>query len=167
MINYSESNKYELCEQLGAILLTNNSTVATVESCTGGGLAYAITEIAGSSQWFKQSWVTYTNAAKNKLVNVPMSLLEEHGAVSEAVVSSMASNGAQLSESNYCVAISGIAGPAGGTHEKPVGLVWFAIASRHSDQPITFSRRFTGSRHEVREQAIVLSLQKLISCLAD
>ncbi len=152
------------------MLLTNNSTVATVESCTGGGLAYAITEVAGSSQWFKQSWVTYSNDAKNTLVNVPMSIIDEHGAVSEQVVASMASNGAAISGSTYCVAISGVAGPAGGTSEKPVGLVWFAIASSHTDEPMTFSRRFTGNRHEVREQAIVLSLQtlqKLISSLAE
>ena len=167
MINFSLNKKHELAQQLGLALLESEATVASVESCTGGGFAYAITEVAGSSQWFNQSWVTYSNAAKEKLVNVPAQILDENGAVSEPVVKRMAENGAKLANADYCVAISGVAGPSGGTEQKPVGLVWFASSGPGVIQTLTFSRRFSGDRKEVREQAIVVAFEKLISCLTN
>lgn len=156
-----------MAQTLGELLLANQATVATVESCTGGGLAYSITEVAGSSQWFNQSWVSYSNHAKHALVGVDIATLDTFGAVSEQVVIEMAEKGASLADADFCVAISGIAGPSGGTQTKPVGLVWFAIAGKGLEKTLTFNRRFTGDRKLVREQAIVLALKKLIQCLAN
>lgn len=167
MIDFSIKQKNELAHTLGELLLANQANVATVESCTGGGLAYSITEVAGSSQWFNQSWVTYSNQAKHALVGVDTATLDTYGAVSEYVVIEMAEKGARLADADFCVAISGIAGPGGGTEDKPVGLVWFAIAGKAVENTITFNRRFTGDRAQVREQAIVLALKKLIQCLAN
>lgn len=167
MINFSLQNKTALAEQLGRLLIAKQATVATVESCTSGGLAYAITEVAGSSQWFNQSWVTYSNYSKHDLVGVDQDMLEEHGAVSQQVAMQMAEKGATKANADICVAISGIAGPGGGTVNKPVGFVWFAIAGPLLNQAISFNRRFSGDRTEVREQAIVLGLEKLIECLAE
>ena len=155
-----------MAQTLGELLLANHASVATVESCTGGGLAYSITEVAGSSQWFNQSWVTYSNIAKHALVGVKLATLDKYGAVSEEVVVEMAEKGASLANANFCIAISGVAGPGGGTESKPVGLVWFAIGGKGLKKTITFNRRFTGDRAQVREQAIVLALTKLIQCLA-
>ena len=167
MINFTISQKKELATRLGELLLANNASVATVESCTGGGLASAITDIAGSSKWFHQSWVTYSNNAKHALVGVEQDALSTFGAVSEQVVTQMAEKGALLANANLCVSISGVAGPGGGTDDKPVGFVWFAIAGSSMNTTYTFNRRFTGDRSQVREQAVVLALKKLIQCLAD
>ena len=165
MINFKLNQKIELAQALGDLLLQRNATVSAVESCTGGGVAFALTEIAGSSAWFEQSWVTYSNKAKQQLVGVKAATLEAFGAVSENVVIEMAEGGARAAKADYCVAISGVAGPGGGTRDKPVGLVWFAIAGPKNTS--TFYRRFTGDRHLIREQAIALSLEKLIQSLAD
>jgi nicotinamide-nucleotide amidase len=165
LINFSLDQKNELAQTLGDLLLARGVTVASVESCTGGGVAYAITEIAGSSAWFNQSWVTYSNAAKRNMVGVKEDTLSRFGAVSCEVVIEMAEGGKQSANADYCVSISGVAGPGGGTDSKPVGLVWFAIAGPQGTT--TFNRRFSGDRQLVREQAIVLSLEKLIQGLAD
>jgi nicotinamide-nucleotide amidase len=165
LINFTLNQKNELAQALGDLLIAHNATVASVESCTGGGVAYAFTEVPGSSAWFEQSWVTYSNEAKHKMVGVQLVTLNNYGAVSEEVVIEMAQGGAKLANADYCVAISGVAGPGGGTTDKPVGLVWFAIAG--PKQTITFNRRFSGDRHLVREQAIVVSLEKLIQGLAN
>jgi nicotinamide-nucleotide amidase len=158
--NFKTKNIQHLAVKLGEQLFHQNEKVATVESCTGGGVAFAITEVAGSSQWFEKSWVTYSNQAKHEEVGVSLSTLNEFGAVSSEVVCEMAQGGLQKSKADYCVAISGIAGPGGGNKQKPVGLVWFAIATQH--ETASFSRCFNGDRQEVREQAISLSLQELI-----
>jgi len=123
-----------LARTLGDSLLAANKKVASVESCTGGGVAYAITEVAGSSQWFEKSWVTYSNQAKHEEVGVSLATLAKFGAVSSEVVHEMAEGGLRKSGANLCVAISGIAGPGGGTAAKPVGLVWFAIAKSADDR---------------------------------
>lgn len=167
MINFTINQKNELAHTLGELLLAQNLSVTSIESCTGGGLASAITEVAGSSQWFNQSWVTYSNAAKHSLVGVAQSTLDKFGAVSQEVVIEMAEKGAALAHADLAVSISGVAGPGGGSPEKPVGFVWFAIAGRGVGQTISFNRRFSGDRSQVREQAILLALQKLIQCLAD
>ena len=167
LINFTINQKKELAQTLGELLLANHASVATVESCTGGGLAYAITEVEGSSQWFNQSWVTYSNLAKQTLVNVNDATLNQYGAVSEEVVIEMAEKGANIASADFCAAISGVAGPGGGTESKPVGLVWFAIGGKGLKNTITSNRRFSGDRALVREQAIVLALTKLIQCLAN
>lgn len=165
MINFTLEQKFQLSQTLGKLLLAQQATVATVESCTGGGLAYAITEIPGSSQWFNQSWVTYANEAKSSMVGVTQDVLDQFGAVSKETVEQMALGGQTIAKADYCVAVSGIAGPGGGSDDKPVGLVWFAIALPNLSV-LSFSRRFSGDRSLVREQAIFLGLEKLIECLA-
>ena len=163
MLNEQLKNKYALCVRLGELLNEQGASVCTVESCTGGGLAFAITDIAGSSSWINQSWVTYSNQAKEDLVGVSSQTLEKNGAVSQEVVTEMSQGGRARAKADYCVAISGIAGPGGGTKEKPIGLVWFAIDTPH--KTLSFNRCFSGDRQLVREQAIVLALEKLISCI--
>nr|WP_136251705.1 nicotinamide-nucleotide amidohydrolase family protein [Ningiella ruwaisensis] len=163
MLTAQLKQKYELAERLGSLLNTTHSTVCTIESCTGGGLAFAITDVPGSSAWINQSWVTYSNEAKSQLVGVKSETLKHFGAVSQEVVTEMAQGGQERANADYAVAISGIAGPSGGSADKPVGLVWFGIASPQGVQ--TFSRCFSGDRQQVREQAIVLALEKLIYCI--
>ena len=154
------SEIYHLSEQLGRALLQKSATVTSAESCTGGGVAQAITAITGSSAWFNRSFVTYANSAKQEMLGVDAALLEEHGAVSEPVVISMAAGAAQRADADYAVAISGIAGPDGGTEDKPVGTVWFAW--RSPDGVIARKYLLSGDRHAVREQAVKISLQELL-----
>ncbi len=116
--------------QLGDRLRQRGQRVATAESCTGGLIAAACTAMAGSSDWFDRGFVTYSNAAKTELLGVPTSLLVQHGAVSEPVVQAMACGALERSEAHHAVAVTGIAGPGGGSAVKPVGLVWMAVASR-------------------------------------
>jgi nicotinamide-nucleotide amidase len=165
MLNAQLNNKYRLAERLGQALENKQASVCTVESCTGGGLAFAITDVPGSSNWLNQSWVTYSNEAKADLVGVSPQALERYGAVSKEVVIEMAKGGRQRAQADYAVAISGIAGPGGGSKGKPVGLVWFAIDTAIDTH--TFTRCFSGDRQQVREQAIVLALEKLISCIVN
>jgi len=162
VINFSADRKFVLSKQLGDILLANKLTVTTVESCTGGGVAHAITHVSGSSQWFEKAWVTYSNDAKHTEVGVRLETLASYGAVSEEVVIEMAQGARNVSKADLALSISGIAGPTGGTDAKPVGLVWFAVAS--ASETISCFRKFSGDRELVREQAIVLGLEKLIEC---
>jgi nicotinamide-nucleotide amidase len=160
---YTFAMNTELCnlsQQLGQALLQNNATVTTAESCTGGGVASAITEVAGSSQWFGRGFITYANQAKHDMLHVPETVLSTQGAVSEAVVRAMVQGAAQSAGADYAVAISGIAGPGGGTEDKPVGTVWFAWLS---PQGISSQVHIlTGDRTAVREQAVKISLQELL-----
>jgi nicotinamide-nucleotide amidase len=187
--NLSAKSIGSLARSLGTELLATNKKVASVESCTGGGVAYAITEVAGSSQWFEKSWVTYSNQAKHEEVGVKLATLTKYGAVSSEVVLEMAEGGLIKSGADLCVSISGIAGPGGGSATKPVGLVWFAIAAMQDGKnpqnakivnslnhnvvhkpaihTRCFSRCFSGDRHLVREQAISLALKELIVSLVN
>jgi nicotinamide-nucleotide amidase len=151
---------YHLSEQLGSALLQNSATVTTAESCTGGGVSQAITSVAGSSAWFNCGFVTYANSAKQQMLGVDQTLLEKHGAVSEPVVMSMVKGAAQCASADYAVAISGIAGPDGGSNDKPVGTVWFAWLSPNG----VIARKYllSGDRIAVREQAVKISLQELL-----
>ena len=149
-----------LAEKLGSALSQSEAKVTTAESCTGGGVAHAITAVAGSSTWFDCGFVTYANSAKHRLLGVPQDMLASQGAVSEAVVRSMVAGAAATANADYAVAISGIAGPGGGTDDKPVGTVWFAWQS-----PAGVSAKkylLSGDRTAVREQAIEISLQELL-----
>lgn len=119
---------YLLAERLGQLLRGPKHTVTTAESCTGGGIGQAITLVPGSSAWFEAGYITYSNRIKSKLLGVPSALIEAHGAVSEPVVLAMAAGAIQHSAANYAVAVSGVAGPDGGTPNKPVGTVCFAQA---------------------------------------
>ncbi|WP_075186922.1 CinA family protein [Teredinibacter haidensis] len=153
----------QLAEALGHTLIDRKLRVATAESCTGGGVAQAITAIDGSSQWFELGLVTYSNSMKERLLGVSPALLEAHGAVSEAVVASMVVGAIKASDADIAVAISGIAGPTGAVEGKPVGTVCIAWGSR--DCIATSTEHFNGDRAQVREQSVISALEHLISIL--
>lgn len=134
------------------------------ESCTGGWVAQTLTAIAGSSNWFERGFVTYSNAAKTDLLGVEASLIETQGAVSEAVARVMALGALAHSPADWSVAITGIAGPSGGSIHKPVGTICFAWAYRHGECEVQ-TRHFTGDRAAVREQAVDHALQILLTRL--
>lgn len=117
---------YDTVTQLALALQTRGWMMATAESCTGGMIAAACTDVAGSSTWFDRGFVTYSNAAKTDMLNVPQALIAQHGAVSEAVVHAMAQGAVARSQAQVSVAVSGVAGPGGGSADKPVGTVWLA-----------------------------------------
>lgn len=152
-----------LAEALVGELITAGRTAATAESCTGGWIAKALTDIRGSSQAFGYGIVSYSNGAKESMLGVAPSTLAEHGAVSEAVAKEMARGALRLSGADYAVAVSGIAGPDGGTGEKPVGTVWFAWAMRTSGEPLvdTGKKIFQGDRETIRSQTVIWALQGL------
>jgi nicotinamide-nucleotide amidase len=126
-----------LAAELVRLLRGQGQHVTTVESCTGGLIAGAITSVPGSSEVFDYGFVTYSNAAKTKLVAVPEALLAEHGAVSEPVAAAMAEGGLLASGAGIAISVTGIAGPGGGTAEKPVGMVWFGLSRRSGGQVVT------------------------------
>jgi len=161
---FTEKTVQELALQLGNKLTEAGLVAATAESCTGGGVAYAITEIAGSSLWFDRSFVTYSNDAKMQMLEVDAALINKQGAVSEQVVKEMATNAVRLSEADVSVAISGIAGPGGGSAEKPVGTVCFSWYNALGSEK-TETYLFVGDRSEVRTQAIRLALSGLIEII--
>ena len=161
---FTEKTVQELALLLGNKLTQAGLVAATAESCTGGGVAYAITEIAGSSMWFDRSFVTYSNDAKIQMLEVEKGIIDKHGAVSAQVVKEMAANAVKFSEADVSVAISGIAGPGGGTAEKPVGTVYFSWYNAHGGGK-TESYLFVGDRSEVRTQAIRLALSGLIDII--
>ncbi|MDO8341801.1 MAG: nicotinamide-nucleotide amidohydrolase family protein [Cellvibrio sp.] len=152
-----DDHLHQLSQRLGEQLLQRNWRIATAESCTGGGVAAAITAIPGSSAWFEYGIVSYANAAKEKLLGVSSETLAREGAVSEAVVIEMARGVLALSGADIAVAISGVAGPSGGSPEKPVGTVWFAWA-KATGEIKTELKFFDGDRVEVQKQAVVWAL---------
>lgn len=154
------SDIYQLSADIGKILGDQGATVTFAESCTGGGVAHAITAVPGSSAWFGCGFVTYANSAKHRLLGVPAELLNSQGAVSEPVVIEMAKGAVAAAGADFGVAISGIAGPGGGTVEKPVGTVWFCWAGPQGN--LTQRHCFSGDRHQVREQAITICLKQLL-----
>ncbi|HCW0180445.1 nicotinamide-nucleotide amidase [Citrobacter freundii] len=156
----TDSELMQLSEQVGLALKARGATVTTAESCTGGWVAKAITDIAGSSTWFERGFVTYSNEAKAQMIGVREETLAQHGAVSEPVVVEMAIGALKAARAHFAVSISGIAGPDGGSKEKPVGTVWFAFASA-SGEGITRRECFSGDRDAVRRQATAYALQTL------
>ncbi len=146
--------------QLGEVLLARQHCLVTAESCTGGWVAQVMTAISGSSAWFDRGFVTYSNQAKQEMLGVPAGLLMTEGAVSEAVALAMAEGALRHSRADWSLAITGIAGPTGGSAEKPVGTVWFAWAGQ-SGWSAARSCRFTGNREQVRAQATVFALKNL------
>lgn len=150
----------QLSHQVGTALGRLNATVTTAESCTGGWIAKVITDISGSSAWFERGFVTYSNEAKHQMIGVKTTTLEAHGAVSEAVVREMAKGALFAAGADYAISVSGIAGPDGGSEEKPVGTVWFGVASKQ-DGAIARHQCFTGDRDAVRRQATEYALQTL------
>lgn len=151
-----------LAVDLGAALKAHRLLAATAESCTGGWVAQAITAIAGSSDWFERGFVTYSDEAKQELLGVPAATLATHGAVSAETAAAMARGALTRSHASLAVSITGIAGPGGGSREKPIGTVWFGFALRAGDV-ITRHRLFTGDRYSVRAQAVAYALQGLLA----
>lgn len=152
---------YQLSSQLGEALSARQWTVTTAESCTGGGVSYAITSVPGSSEWFESAFITYSNEAKMARLGVSSATLAEHGAVSEATVKEMAAGALRESGATIAVSISGVAGPQGGSADKPVGTVWFAWMVE-GGEPMTAHHVYKGNREGVREQAIISALQGLL-----
>jgi nicotinamide-nucleotide amidase len=147
--------------ELAKIFLKNKWRLSTAESCTGGLVAASITALAGSSDWFERGYVTYSNDAKSQDIGVKAQLIQQHGAVSEEVAKAMAKGAKQSSGADVALSITGIAGPTGGSVEKPVGTVWFAWAFH--DGPIVSEKKlFSGDREAVRSQACDYSLNKLL-----
>lgn len=153
-----------LAEHLGQQLQVEQASVSTAESCTGGGVAEAITRIAGSSAWFEVGFITYSNQQKMRVLQVSANDLQRDGAVSLSVVEGMARGAQQLSGARYAVAVSGVAGPAGGSAEKPVGTVCLAWAQGAQVQSGCW--HFAGDRQAVRQQSIQAALAGLL-CLME
>jgi nicotinamide-nucleotide amidase len=156
---------YQLAEQLGRQLRACGAKVTAAESCTGGGIAQAITAVAGSSEWFDYGFVTYSNLAKTRLLGVPETLLRDKGAVSGEVVTAMVTGATHVAACPFGVAVSGIAGPGGGTADKPVGTVWFAWA--YPGGVISERHCFAGDRTEVRRSAVDTALKRLLEMIPD
>ena len=148
---------------LAAILEKKGWFMATAESCTGGLIAAACTDLAGSSNWFERGFVTYSNAAKTELLDVDPELIERHGAVSEEVARAMAQGAVAHSHAQAAVAVTGVAGPGGGSADKPVGTVWFGWATPRGT--VTEMKRFDGDRASVRQASVAHALARLLELL--
>jgi nicotinamide-nucleotide amidase len=154
-----------LAARVGRRLLDQHRQVVTAESCTGGWIAKALTDIPGSSRWFGEGFVTYSNESKMRRLGVPRVILEKNGAVSEAVVRAMAAGALRRTNAHVAVAVTGIAGPDGGVPGKPVGTVWLGWATRrgHAIQVGTQLKHFRGDRESVRRKTVQLALEGLLS----
>lgn len=150
--------------EIAALLLERGEWLAAAESCTGGMIAARCTDIAGSSGWFERGVVSYSNRAKQELLGVPPDLIERHGAVSEETVLAMAAGLLARAPVQHAIAVSGIAGPGGGSADKPVGTVWIAWAKCDAE-PLARLCRFDGARAAIREQAVLAALQGLLERL--
>jgi nicotinamide-nucleotide amidase len=162
MQDTSDSALRTLAERAGKLLLGRGQRVATAESCTGGWVAKCLTDVPGSSRWFERGYVTYSNEAKEQDIGVAADLIVRFGAVSQAVAEQMSAGARDASGATLAVAITGIAGPEGGSPEKPVGLVWFALAGRNA-APIAQQHRFSGDREGIRRAAVATALRILIA----
>jgi nicotinamide-nucleotide amidase len=149
---------------VGARLKERGLLLASAESCTGGWVAEAVTAIAGSSEWFERGFVTYSNAAKMEMLGVSAATLEAFGAVSEQTAGEMATGALAHSHAQLALSITGVAGPGGGSAEKPVGLVCFGWAGE-GGAPLVITRNFSGDRESVRRQSVICALQGVLECL--
>ena len=154
----------DLSAQLGELLEVRNWRITTAESCTGGGVAAAITAIPGSSRWFEYGLVTYANQAKQHLLGVDSKSLAADGAVSETVVRQMIDGVLALSGAEVAVAVSGVAGPDGGSAEKPVGTVWFAWGAVTGERMVS-CHHFEGDRRAIQQQAVIRALSGAMELL--
>ena len=152
-----------LAKKLGRRLKAAGELLVTAESCTGGWIAQAVTSVAGSSEWFERGFVTYSNAAKQDLLGVKQSTLKKHGAVSEETAREMAQGALARSKGTLALAVTGVAGPGGGSREKPVGLVCFAWAGKRETR--TETKHFSGDRESVRRQSVIHALEGVLKAL--
>lgn len=155
-----------LLNRLASALQAKHWMLTTAESCTGGAIAKACTDLAGSSVWFERGFVTYSNESKQEMLGVPAATLAEYGAVSEAVTAAMATGALLHSRAQVAVSVSGIAGPGGGTTTKPVGMVCFGWAAQDG-KVRTATQYFDGDREAVRYQAVQYALHGVLQMLAD
>lgn len=160
-----DSQLYRLAVETGRALKAKGWMLVTAESCTGGWVAQAVTMVPGSSEWFERGFITYTDLAKQQMLGVKAATLQRHGAVSEATVREMVSGALANSPGDVALAVSGVAGPSGGTPAKPVGMVCLAWGWR-GDAPICVTRHFPGDREAVRRLAVVEALEGLTQALA-
>jgi PncC family amidohydrolase len=154
---------HRLVKRLGELLLKKKLTIATAESCTGGLIGAAITAVSGSSDYFDGGVIAYDNRIKRDLLGVPARVLGKYGAVSAETVLAMASGACRLLKTDCAIAVSGIAGPGGGTTEKPVGLVYIGIAVRDSCRAVRCN--FSGERQRIREKTVERSLREMIAAV--
>lgn len=164
LLSNKEPSTQYLCGLLASLLQEKQWLLASAESCTGGLIAAACTELSGSSLWFERGLVSYSNEAKTGLLGVDGALIAQHGAVSEAVVRAMATGALTHSRAQVAVAVTGVAGPTGGSAAKPVGTVWFAFAL--PGQLVSEVKHFDGDRAAVRAGAVQHALQRLVQLLA-
>jgi nicotinamide-nucleotide amidase len=155
---------FSLADRVGRRLSAARLTFTAAESCTGGWISKTVTDVAGSSRWFTEGFVTYSNDAKHERLGVPLSVLRKHGAVSEATARAMASGALRRTRADVAVAVTGIAGPGGGVPGKPVGTVWLAWARRHGRriQIAVELRHFRGDRDAIRRKTVRAALLGLI-----
>ena len=157
-----DSQLYELAVDVGQALKAKDWMLVTAESCTGGWVGEAVTMVPGSSEWFEGGFITYTNVAKQEMLGVKNLTLEAHGAVSEATVREMVAGALANSHGHVAVAVSGVAGPTGGTRAKPVGTVCFSWGLR-GHEPTAVSRHFAGDREAVRRQSVIEALEGVLA----
>lgn len=158
-------NAIELAAKVGEELKSRRLLLAVAESCTGGGVCQALTEIAGSSEWFDCGFVSYSNSSKSELLNIPAALIAQHGAVSEEIAAAMSEGAIANSEAHVALSTTGIAGPSGAVPGKPVGTIcfgWTVGGTTHTERKI-----FSGDRHSVREQTVAYALEKLLRYLEE
>jgi len=158
----SDTELHQLALQVGQMLEAKNQLLVTAESCTGGWIAEVITSVPGSSTWFDRGFVSYSNLAKQEMLGVDPNILSVHGAVSEAAVRAMAEGALAHSSADIAVAVSGVAGPGGGSVDKPVGTVCFAWATRQGAIS-SRARYFSGDRYTVRKLSVVTALEGLLA----
>jgi len=155
-----DNELFELAQRLGTILKSKDKKIATAESCTGGWIAQIITEVSGSSAWFDRGFVTYSNAAKVQMLGVKPETLDKYGAVSAQTATEMVTGALAHSDADCAIAVTGIAGPDGGSAEKPVGTVFIAWAYKNQEVKIV-QKKFTGNRHRIRRQTVKIALEGL------
>lgn len=160
----SDKVLFELAERIGAALKAQGLMLATAESCTGGWIAQAVTAVPGSSEWFERGFVTYTYISKREMLGVSEDTLSRHGAVSEETVREMVAGALAHSHAQVALAVSGTAGPGGGTPDKPVGTVCLAWAVKNGE-PRSATRRFSGNREKVRQAAVKNALEGVLELL--
>lgn len=163
MISIMRPDTIGRVERLADLLQKNKLFLATAESCSGGLIAGACTDLSGSSNWFERGFVTYSNAAKTELLGVPAALIDQQGAVSEEVARAMAEGALKHSRAQVAVAVTGVAGPTGGSADKPVGLVWFGFAL--PGRVLSEKMNFAGDRAAVRAATVHHALHRLTELL--
>ena len=158
---------YTLVSEVGQALVDHDAMVVTAESCTGGMISQALTEVAGSTAWFDRAYITYSYESKREMLGVNEMTIQKKGAVSRECVEEMVLGALQHSHAKVSVACSGIAGPGGGTPDKPVGTVWLAWAMRGKQEVVTQCFQFEGDRDKVREQTTEAALMGIMKILND